>query len=300
MNVIKCTKCGKFYDVDKFPSCPHCEGGIVSKSEKTSDIEITKKSKRGFFGKKEKSNNEDIGSKTISAFSTGIYNRDDSSDDREETYDDLNEKNDFAEVADVSNNIVEELEEQVETETEDDFEESDSSSDNSLTKEINNITKNNTGRTLSYFNLGNSDESTKPVSNESTKQTSDVVTKPVAKVQSAPVVGWLVCTKGNHLGESFQLYDGNNSIGRGDSNDVVLFKEPSVSSIKHAIITYEPRKRGFYIQAGDSHGLTYLNGDWVTSTQKIEIYDSIEFGESAFVFVPLCGEKFSWEEYIGR
>lgn len=293
MNVIKCAKCGKFYDVDKFSSCPHCEDDIDSKSEKVSDVEITKKSKRGFFGKKEKSNDDNIDSKTISAYSSGYYNSDDSSDNHEKPYDDSNETDDSVEDTDVSNNLLEEQEKQVEPEIQDDSEEPVSSSDNSITEEINNITKNNTGRTLSYFSLGDSNESTKPTSNVAPKTVSN-------KIQTAPVVGWLVCTKGKHLGESFQLYDGNNSIGRGDSNDVVLFKEQSVSSNKHAIITYEPRKRGFYIQAGDSHGLTYLNGDWVTSTQKIEIYDSIEFGKSAFVFVPLCGEKFSWEEYIGR
>ena len=297
MNVIKCTKCGKFYDVDKFPSCPHCEGGIDSKSEKTSDIEITKKSKRGFFGKKEKYNNDDFGSETISAYGFGAYNVNDSSDNCEEVSDDKDKEDTLVEDKDISNNIEEVQNKQLELEVQDNFVEDESSSNNSLTQEINNITKNNSGRTLGYFSLGNSDEST--------KQSSNVVSTAASnphpnKSQSAPVVGWLVCTKGKHLGESFQLYDGNNSIGRGDSNDVVLFKEQTVSSNKHAIIIYEPRKRNFLIQSGDSHGLTYLNDDLVTTPQKIEIYDSIEFGESAFIFIPLCGEQFSWEKYIGR
>ncbi len=300
MNVIRCTKCNLHYDADKYSACPHCEGEIDSKNEKVSDVEITKKSKRGIFGKKEKTNNDDFGSETIGIYSSGIYSSGNSSDNREKSYDDSNEAADFVKDDDGSNKIVVDPDEQDETETEDEFEEPASSSGNSLTQEIENITKNNTGRTMGYFSLGDSEESTKSVSNESTKQTSNVAEKTVVNIQSAPVVGWLVCTKGKHLGESFQLYDGNNSIGRGNSNDVVLFKEQGVSSNKHAIITYEPKKRYFLIQSGDSHGLTYLNDDLVTTPQKIEIYDSIEFGESAFVFVPLCGEKFSWEKYIGR
>ena len=309
MNVIKCTKCGKFYDVDKFLSCPHCMGDAdsqfekksVSETIKKSDTENTKKTIRERFIKKEKSNNN-IDPKTLSAFSAGYYNSEDSSDEHEESYDESNKTTDnFVEDTDASEKILEEKKEKVEPELEDDSEEPVSSPNNSLTEEINNITKNNTGRTLSYFSLGDSDESTKSVPNESKKASSEVKTKPAPdQVQSAPVVGWLVCIKGNHLGESFQIYDGNNSIGRGDSNDVILFKEPSVSSNKHAIIIYEPEKRYFLIQSGDSHGLTYLNDDLVTIPQKINIYDSIRFGKSSFIFIPLCGEQFSREEYIGR
>ncbi len=303
MNVIKCTKCNLHYDVDKYSTCPHCKGGVGSQSEKKSDTEIikksdtdnTRKSIRDRFSKKEKSNNDNIDSKTLSAYSAGYFNSDDSSDNSEKSYDGSNKTtDDVVKDTDVSKKFLEKEEKQVDPEIEEDFEERAVSSDNSLTEEIDKITKNNTGRTLSYFSLGNSDESTKSDSNNVQKEIPN-------KIQSGPVVGWLVCTKGKHMGESFQLVDGNNSIGRGDSNDVVLFREPGVSSNKHAIITYNPRKRVFFVTAGDSHGVTYLNDDMVLGSQEIKIYDLIELGESAgFIFIPLCGEQFSWEEYIGR
>ena len=294
MNVIQCTKCKKHYDADKFPSCPHCEDGIDAIMQKESDAEITKKSKRSFFGKKEKRNNDDFGDVTLGMYSSSYYK--DPSDNSEET-DDPKKSSASEEDKDISNNPLEEQNNPVKLDGQDDPVDPEPSPDISLTQEIKNITKNNSGRTLGYFSLGNSDESTK----SSSDVASAAVSNPALnKSQSAPVVGWLVCTKGKHLGESFQIYDGNNSIGRSDSNDVVLFKEQSVSSNKHAIIIYEPRKRNFLIQPGSSHGLTYLNDDLVTTPQKIEIYDSIEFGESAFIFIPLCGDQFSWEKYIGR
>ena len=129
------------------------------------------------------------------------------------------------------------------------------------------------GKTVGYFNAGGS---------------------------SDPVVGWLVCLKGEYLGESFPLSAGRNSIGRAGTNDVALIQEMSVSREKHAYVTYEPRKKEFYVQAGDGHSLTYLNDEPVMMFDKLTAYDKLSFGNSLFLFVPLCGENFAWDEYISE
>ena len=33
--------------------------------------------------------------------------------------------------------------------------------------------------------------------------------------------------------------------------------------------------------------------------QEIKKYDKIEVGSTVLLFIPLCGEEFSWEEYLG-
>lgn len=109
-----------------------------------------------------------------------------------------------------------------------------------------------------------------------------------------PVVGWIVCVGGAHWGESFSIGAGKNSIGRNSSNRIVLSRETSVSREKHAFIIYEPKKMNFFVQPGDSSGLTYLNDEYITDTQPISSGDIIELGDSQFMFVPLCGPDFSW------
>ena len=73
-----------------------------------------------------------------------------------------------------------------------------------------------------------------------------------------------------------------------------------MSREKHAMVIYEPKKRNFYIQPGDSSGLTYLNDDYITESKRLAAKDILEIGDCQFVFVPLCGDDFSWEDYISK
>lgn len=109
-----------------------------------------------------------------------------------------------------------------------------------------------------------------------------------------PVVGWLVCTEGEHKGQSFNLYHGKNFIGRNSDMDVWLKNDPSVSRNRHAIIIYEPRERVFFAQPGESHELFYVNDSVVLSTTQLKDRDKISVGETTLVFVPFCNSDFSW------
>lgn len=121
-----------------------------------------------------------------------------------------------------------------------------------------------------------------------------------ADANTEPVVGWLICVKGESFGESFNLKAGKNSIGRGAGMDVMLAQERSVSRDKHAVITYEPKKKIFLIQPGDSSGLVYLNDDLLMTFAQLSSYDTIQLGEAVFKFVPFCGENFIWEDYLEK
>lgn len=113
---------------------------------------------------------------------------------------------------------------------------------------------------------------------------------------SSPVVGWLICLKGVHQGEGFPLREGQNNVGRSKNMDVVLSGDDSISREKQVIITYEPKKRVFYIQQGES--LTYLNNEPILVPKEMKAYDQIQMGKSCFLFYPLCGESFTWDDYI--
>jgi len=113
-----------------------------------------------------------------------------------------------------------------------------------------------------------------------------------------PVVGWLVCIMGEYLGQSFNLKAGQNFIGRALTMDIPLAKDTNISRDKHAIVTYDPENRVFFVQPGIGSGLTYLNGNLLLAHQAIKAYEKIKVGKSEFIFVPCCGEQFTWEDYM--
>jgi hypothetical protein len=113
-----------------------------------------------------------------------------------------------------------------------------------------------------------------------------------------PVVGWLVVVKGPGRGKALPLGYGMNPIGREPAGNRVClpFGDEEISRKKHAILTYDPRGRKFYLQHGDSTNLTYLGDAPVLSPTLVEGGETIRIGrETELRFVPLCGEDFDWE-----
>ena len=151
-----------------------------------------------------------------------------------------------------------------------------------LAAAIKKASANSEGKTMSYF-----DSAKKTAGKEESRHID-------------PVAGWLVCVAGAHFGESFNIAAGMNSIGRSDSNRIVLALDNSVSRDKHAFVTYEPRKRRFFVKPGDSSGLTYVNDEYITESIEVKTMDVIELGSSKFILMPLCGENFTWEDYITK
>lgn len=115
---------------------------------------------------------------------------------------------------------------------------------------------------------------------------------------SEPVVGWLVCVKGDYYGQSFVLKTGRNFIGRASNMDIVLAKDNSVSRDRHAIVLYEPKKREFLAQPGDSRSLFYLNDDVVLMTERLSKGDILTLGNTKLMFVPCCGPDFGWDDIL--
>ena len=111
-----------------------------------------------------------------------------------------------------------------------------------------------------------------------------------------PVVGFVVCVDGPQKGESFTLVSGRNFVGRGASMDVALTEDDTVSRENHALISYDAKGNSFMLSPGMGRGITYLNGAQIESAVILAAYDKIEVGSSALLFLPLCGERFRWEQ----
>ncbi|MBO5373353.1 MAG: hypothetical protein J6A75_11660 [Lachnospiraceae bacterium] len=121
--------------------------------------------------------------------------------------------------------------------------------------------------------------------------------RPVNKV-TTPCVGWLIALNGSHKGTDFRLKVGKNFIGRNPQMDVALTEDKSVSRDKHATVIYEPKAHIYMMQPGDTSSLVYRNDEVVLNPIKIEAYDRITIGEVELLFMPLCGEKFNWSDWL--
>ncbi len=112
-----------------------------------------------------------------------------------------------------------------------------------------------------------------------------------------PVVGWLVIVEGPGKGRAMQLGYGSNSIGRGETDRVNLnFGDDQISRSGHAIMTYDPRGRKFYVQHGGGTNLTYVNDQPVLIPIELPALSHISIGNTILRFVPLCGDAFDWQD----
>ena len=114
--------------------------------------------------------------------------------------------------------------------------------------------------------------------------------------QLDPVVGWLVCIDGPDKGRDYRIRSEKNFIGRSPDMDIYIENDGQISRKKHAVISYNPRNNTFKLLPGDGRALVFLNGDDVEYAQVMNGHDLIEIGKSKFVFIPLCGKEFQWEE----
>lgn len=118
-----------------------------------------------------------------------------------------------------------------------------------------------------------------------------------------PVVGWVVVVRGLGRGHSLPLGKGMNGMGRAANQRVKLdFGDTEISRESHAVITYEPRGRLFYLQHGGGINLTYLGlGDAMTPVLMPVVLDNgqfIQLGSTTLKFIALCGADFDWQSFV--
>ncbi len=110
-----------------------------------------------------------------------------------------------------------------------------------------------------------------------------------------PVTGWLVCIEGASKGQDFKIHAEYNYIGRASSMDISIPGDTTVSRENHAIIAYDSMDRRFYFAPSSGGSIVRVNGRAVLGSVELNAYDQIMIGQSKFIFIPFCGEKFEWE-----
>lgn len=111
-----------------------------------------------------------------------------------------------------------------------------------------------------------------------------------------PVVGWLICIEGDEKGKEYRLHSENNYVGRSVKMDVALTFDETISRENQAVITYDSEDRTFYISPGSGRSVIKVNGKPVFQASILNKFDQISLGKTKLLFMPLCGDQFSWDE----
>ncbi len=78
--------------------------------------------------------------------------------------------------------------------------------------------------------------------------------------------------------------------------DIQILGDNQISRRNHGVIVFDSKKKETVLLPGDSNGIVYLNDAAVYMPMTLNAYDTIEMGESKFVFIPFCGDNFMWED----
>ncbi len=278
VNVAKCLN-GHFYDADKYSACPHCGAASVVASQQAASTE--EKKSHGSFWKKKETRELDliqVPEKTVGK-TFGVFHNDSSASSSGEAAETPEPESDDGPVY-IFENETDEQSMDSSPEKEASLSVPEHAEENALKDAVKQASASSAGKTVGYFSVERG--------------------KSAHHGAAEPVVGWLVCVKGVCFGKSFPIYARRNAIGRSAENKIVLAEDDAVSREKHAWITYEPKKREFYVEPGEGSGLTYLNGDNVMEAKKLAAKDQLEFGNGTYLLIPLCGQDFTWEDYMNK
>lgn len=109
-----------------------------------------------------------------------------------------------------------------------------------------------------------------------------------------PVCGWLVCVEGPRKGKDYKVASGKNFIGRADDMDIQILGDNGIARRNHCALAYDDKEGKTYLLPGDTNGMVYLNEAVIFQPATVDAFNVIEIGNSKFVYVPFCGENFSW------
>lgn len=130
-------------------------------------------------------------------------------------------------------------------------------------------------------------------------------TMPVSPVMDAagaqngpmlPVVGWLVCIEGPAKGRDYRIHGQYNSIGRARHMDICIEGDNTISSERAALLAYDDMEKIFFFAPGQSRNIVRVNGKTVMNSTELHAYDQLTIGKTKLLFVPLCGERFDWND----
>lgn len=111
-----------------------------------------------------------------------------------------------------------------------------------------------------------------------------------------PVVGWLVCIEGPAKGRDYQIHSHYNYIGRGQHMDICISGDECISTERAAVIAYDTEEKFFSFGPSMGHNVVRVNGKMLMNAVVLNAFDELTIGKTKLLFVPLCGERFDWND----
>lgn len=112
----------------------------------------------------------------------------------------------------------------------------------------------------------------------------------------SPAAGWLACIEGPARGTDYRVRCGYNYIGRSEHMDICIRGDNQISRERHAQIAYDNRENVFFFGPADGKSIVRVNDKMIMGPTQIQAYDILSVGSTKLLFVPLCGERFNWNE----
>lgn len=113
----------------------------------------------------------------------------------------------------------------------------------------------------------------------------------------APVIGWLLCIKGQYLGQSYEIRYGSNQLSLNHIAKQNLDMSENDTEGYFTSISFNSGLNKFLIVPGISRELVYLNGNLLLEKAFLNQNDKVQIGESTLMFLPLLSDLFSWNKY---
>ncbi len=126
----------------------------------------------------------------------------------------------------------------------------------------------------------------------------DVPKEPPIDFNVEFIVGWFICLKGKNYGQDYKIMEGVNYIGSSLEMDIVL-EDNTISSEKHVMIVYDSISNDYIASSGNENQY-YINNEPVYTPIQMKAYDILSIGNTELLFIPLCGEKFTWDQFLGE
>ncbi len=120
-------------------------------------------------------------------------------------------------------------------------------------------------------------------------------------------VGWLLAVRGPNKGRSYEIFPGQNSIGRSRECTICITADNAVSGTQ-CIVGYDPVGKEYFICGSDrSSAITRLNGKRLHGENPLEHGAVIILSDdgkkpdgkvipgTVLRFIPACDDNFSWD-----
>lgn len=109
--------------------------------------------------------------------------------------------------------------------------------------------------------------------------------KKLSVEEEFPICAWIVCIEGARKGQSYNIIEEKNYIGKDDTMSIQVLGDEEIRDIRDTVIAFDMRNLTGTLLGGECKGFIRLNGNTVYESAKLESGDIIDIGKSKFMYM---------------